>query len=81
VLERCFDGDSAVDKAIDAYASDRDVRKFFDSLQRLCGAKSEAADAITSAKNDLLRHTLDMMVKQGQISEKGSLATHLLVVF
>jgi hypothetical protein len=38
---------------------------------KLMNAKREAMEGIAAAKRDLLRHSLDMMVKQGQITQNG----------
>jgi hypothetical protein len=79
LLQRSMKGDSKVDAAIDAYASDHDVHKFLDTLQTLAVAPEAHFESsgqssklvIDSAKYDLLRHSLDVMIAQGQITEEG----------
>jgi hypothetical protein len=78
--------DDVVDVAVDAYANDRDVVKFLETLQDLAGkaeagfAKQEAMETIVKAKRELLHHSLTMMVKEGHISQAGSVSIRFILI-
>jgi hypothetical protein len=46
LYDRALKGDALVDAAIEAYAADRDVTEFLDTLQILSSHTPEALDAI-----------------------------------
>jgi hypothetical protein len=71
LLKRSLKGDASVDAAIDNYASERDVGEFLKTLQRLANTTVSSMETISSAKRELLQHSLDMLIKQGQVSKKG----------
>jgi hypothetical protein len=66
-------GDSSIDAAIDAYSTNRDIKKFLDTLQRLSKSeKPKAMETVARTKLDLLRQSLAVLVQQGQITQKGA---------
>jgi hypothetical protein len=76
-MQKSLEGDDAVDRAVDVYASDRDVGKFLETLRKL----TRQSDSVASAKYDLLRHSLDMMVREGQISRQGNSVLYIVDIF
>jgi hypothetical protein len=73
ILERSMEGDVGVDAAIESYATERDVGEFLENLQRLANTANTTMLTVKTAKRELLHHSLEMLVKQGQISQKGEI--------
>ena len=52
------------------------VRRQAEDANREQGAKRDALTAVQNAKRDLLKHSLDMMVKQGLVTEEGAASVY-----